>query len=65
MHMMLNILPHNYNNCTFRLIGCNLIQEVEATTTIHSLHVEKNGGQEVGRAQEFARDYEYLERDDE
>ena len=50
MHMMLNILQHNYNNCTFRRVGCNLIQEIEATTTIHSLHVEKNGGQEVGMA---------------
>ena len=24
-------------------VGCNLIQEIEATTTIYSLHVEKNG----------------------
>jgi len=63
MHMMLNILPRNYNNCTFRLVGYNLVQEIEATT-IHSL-LKKNGGQEVGRAQEFAGDYEYLRRDDE
>jgi len=52
MHMMLNILPRNYNNCTFRLVGYNLVQEIEATT-IHSL-LKKNGGQEVGRAQVFA-----------